>query len=98
MERVRHFGKQDQRLLLQETFVLVTQTMIEGVQFTTSDANAQSTTSTTHEQHDKVKTSTRHEGKAQSWMETLIPKHKPTKIGAQFLQSIHGFLILAKNL
>jgi hypothetical protein len=40
MERVRHFGKQDQRLLLQETYVLVTQTTIERVQFTTSDANA----------------------------------------------------------
>jgi hypothetical protein len=31
-------------------------------------------------------------------METLIPKQKPTKIGAQSLQSIHGFLTLVKNL
>ncbi len=72
--------------MLQEAFVLATQTTIEGVQFTTNGADAQSTTSTTLEEHDEAKTSTQQEGKVQSWMETLILEQKPTKIGAQSLQ------------
>jgi len=54
--------------------MLATQTTIEGVQFTTNDADAQPITSTTFEEHDKAKTSTQQEGKAQSWMETFVPK------------------------
>jgi hypothetical protein len=44
--------------LLQKTFVLVVQTIVEEVQSITIDVDAQSTTSTTLEEHDKVETST----------------------------------------
>ncbi len=48
--------------LLHETFVLIIQTIIEGVQSIASDADVQSTTSTTPEEHDETETLTRKEG------------------------------------
>ncbi len=41
--------------MLQKTFVLTTQTTVEGVQSITSDVGAQSTTSTTLEENDEAK-------------------------------------------
>ncbi len=68
------------------------------MQSITSEANAQSTTSTTLKEHNETKTLTQQEGEAQSWFKTLIFEQKPTKIGAQSLQSIERFLTLAKYL
>ncbi len=45
-----------QEFLLQETFILVAQTKIEGMQSITSDIDVQSTTSTTPKEHDEVET------------------------------------------